>query len=100
MIPVIPAGASIKVTVETGDGQNNMVGSKAIGLKSGDQTNSLRGLKSGEKARLRVRLTATKWGGVPVLQAVSLIGANEAMHWATVAEWQKGSPVGGLGIQK
>jgi beta-glucosidase len=95
----IPAGATIKVTVETGDGQNNVVDSKTVDLKSGCRTISLEGLKVGARARLHVRLTATKWGSVPTLQSVSLLGISEPIRWATVAEWQKGSPAGGLKIQ-
>jgi hypothetical protein len=96
----IPAGASIKVTVETADGQNRFIDSKTVDLKSGNQTISLAGLKAGEKARLQIQLAATKWGSLPVLQTVSLQGAIETVRWSTVAEWQKGSQTGGLKIEK
>src|ERR1039458_5763335 len=96
----IPSGASIKVTVETADGQNKVIDSKTVDLKSGNQTISLAGLKAGEKARLQIQLAATKWGNLPMLQTVSLQGANETVRWSTVAEWQKGSQTGGLQIEK
>jgi|ERR1017187_6529811 hypothetical protein len=52
-----------------------------------------------EKARLHVQLAATKWGGLPMLQTVSLQGANQTIRWSTIAEWQKGSQSGGLQLK-
>jgi hypothetical protein len=96
----IPAGASIKVAVETGDGENDVVDSRTVELKSGKQTISLAGLKLGEKVRLNIQLTATRWGDLPVLHTVLLQNMNEAVRWAVLAEWQKGSQTGGLEIVK
>jgi hypothetical protein len=96
----IPADAAIKVTVEVGDGQNSIIDSKTVDLKSGHQNVPLAGLKAGDKARLRVQLAASKWGHVPVLQTVSLPAGGESVRWATVADWRNGSQGGGLVIQK
>lgn len=96
----IPAGAGIKVAVEAGDGQDNVVDSRTVDLKSGKQTISLAGLKPGEKVRLNIQLAATRWEDLPVLRTVVLQNINEAVRWAVLAEWQKGSQTGGLEIVK
>jgi hypothetical protein len=96
----IPAGSSIKVTVELGNRENRVVDSTTIDLKRGHQKVSVGGLKAGEKVCLRIRLAADKFGSTPVLQTVSLLGANDSVRWATVADWQSGSLTGGLKVQK
>jgi beta-glucosidase len=96
----IPQGSSISVTVQIGDDANDVINSKTVSLTSGDQSVPLVGLESGKKVRLRIHHTATKWGSVPTLQTVSLVGPDQTLRWATVAEWQKGSRTGGLEIEK
>lgn len=96
----VPASSEINITVETADEKGAVIGSKSIEVKSGNQKISLAGLKTGEKVRLRIQLTATRWGSLPMLQTVSLPAATGAIRWSTVSEWAKGSFNGGLKIGK
>lgn len=94
----LPAGTSGKLTVEIGDGQGKVIGSKVLELKSGETRSALENLDSGAKVRLKVELASTVWGAVPVLQSAVLTGAGEPMRWSTATEWKKGNARGGLQI--
>jgi beta-glucosidase len=94
------AGAKIQLTVETAGDDNQVAGSKMFELQSGDQTISLAGLERHDKVRLKIQLTATKWGSLPALQGVSLSGGKDSVRWSMADEWQKGSRAGGLEIEK
>jgi hypothetical protein len=94
----VPAGSSIKITVETGDKDGKVVDSKVIDLKAGEQGIPLSGIKSGTQIRLNVQISSNKWSALPVLQSAILSGAGESICWSTSGEWGKGNASGGLKI--
>jgi len=94
----IPENSSISVTVESGDNAGNVVNSKTIALKSDLQNNILEDIKPGDRVRLRVQLTTTKWGTMPVLQTAVLSGTTESLKWSTSEEWQKGVASNGIKV--
>jgi hypothetical protein len=94
----IPAGSSITVTVEAADTNREIVFTRNVELKSGNQKTSLTGLKVGTQVRLRIQLMENKWGSVPVMQTAILNQKEEALRWSTTKDWQKGAASGGLKI--
>jgi hypothetical protein len=94
----IPAGSSIMVTIESADTSGNIVFTRSVELKSGNQKISLTDLKAGTQTRLRIQLAENKWGSVPVMQTAVLSGKEQALRWSTTKDWQKGTVSNGLKI--
>jgi beta-glucosidase len=94
----IPANGSITVVAETGDGSGKTIDSKTIELKTGAQSIALAGLKTGKQLRLRVKLTATKAGALPVLQTAAISSGGKVIRWSTTDEWQKSTYSGSLKV--
>jgi tetrahydromethanopterin S-methyltransferase subunit F len=94
----IPTGSSITVTVESADTNREIVFTRNVELKSGNQKTSLTGLKAGTQVRLRIQLMENKWGSVPVMQTAILNQKEEALRWSTSKDWQKGTVSNGLKI--
>ncbi len=94
----IPAGSSIRVTIESADSGSNIVFTRSVELKSGNQKTSLTDLKAGSQMRLRIQLVEDKWGSVPVMQTAVLNGKGQVLRWSTTKDWQKATVSNGLKI--
>jgi len=94
----IPAGSSIKVTVDCGDKAGKVLDSKTVELKPGEQNLSLNGLPSGTQIRLRIEIASQQWNASPVLQAVVLSGPGATTRWSTVNDWRKCAATGSVKI--
>jgi hypothetical protein len=92
----IPDNSHIKVIIESGNQEGKTIDSVTVELKDGENKVSLEHLKIGTQVKLHVELGAKKWGSLPVLQTVILMGKEETIRWSTTEEWQKGVSSGGL----
>jgi len=91
VIPEIPAGTKISVTVETANKDGKVLGSSAVDLVDGKQSYPLSGVQAGDQVRLRVQLSSTVWGASPVLRSATVTGAAGKQTWSTPHEWAKGN---------
>jgi beta-glucosidase len=85
----IPDGATIKVTIETGDASGKSTGSTSVDLKAGQTSYPLSGLTADTQVRLKVNLATTTWGTAPVLRAATITGGGK-QSWSTPSDWSKG----------
>ena len=92
----IGSGSTLSVTVESGDKDGNVVGSRTIEIKPGQSAYSLAGLAAGSQIRVRAGIACADWNAAPVLRAVILSGPGGEQRWATPNDWAGGKATPGL----